>query len=67
MSDYPIFSNLGKHYEKMIIPIFVLVLQNFAIPGYFPYILFFRYLFSLLSSGWVVIAACASIWVHGIS
>ena len=33
------------------IPIFRLVLQNFAIPGYFPYILFYSYIFSLLS--WV--------------
>ena len=40
----------GKHYQKIINPIFRLVLQNFAIPGCFPYILF--YLFSLLSSGW---------------
>ena len=40
------------------IPIFRLVLQNFAIPGYFPYILFYRFLFSLLSSDWVVIAVC---------
>ena len=27
-----------KHYHKIIIPIFGLVLQNFAFPGYFPYI-----------------------------
>ena len=33
------------------IPIFRFVLQNFAIPGYFPYILFYSYIFSLLS--WV--------------
>ena len=26
----------GKHYQKIIIPIVRLVLQNFAIPGYFP-------------------------------
>ena len=37
----------GKHYQKITIPIFRLVLQNFAIPGCFPYILFYRYLFSL--------------------
>ena len=43
----------GKYYPKITIAIFSsLVLQNFAIPGYFPYILFYRYLFSLLSSGW---------------
>ena len=46
----------GKHYQKITIPIFRLVLQNFATPGYFPYILFYSYLFSLLSSGWFVIA-----------
>ena len=36
------------------IPIFKFVLQNFAIPGYFPYILFYSYIFSLLSwvGGW---------------
>ena len=51
----------GKHYQKITIPIFRLVLQNFAIPGYFPYILFYRYPFSLLSSGWFVIAVCGSI------
>ena len=61
-------SSLGfageKHFQKIIIPIFRLVLQNFAIPGYFPYILFCCYLFSLLSSGWLVIAACGSISVR---
>ena len=34
-------SSLGfaeeKHYQKIIIPIFRLVLQNFAVPGRFPY------------------------------
>ena len=54
----------GKHYQKITIPIFRLVLQNFAIPGYFPYILFYSYLFSLLSSGWSVIAVCSSISVR---
>ena len=53
----------GKHYQKITIPIFRLVLQNFAIPGYFPYILFYRYPFSLLSSGWFVITVCGSISV----
>ena len=57
----------GKHYQKITIPIFRLVLQNFAIPGCFPYILFYRYLFSLLSSGWLVIAVCGSISVQGTS
>ena len=61
-------SSLGfageKHYQKIIIPIFRLVLQNFAIPGYFPYILFYCYLFSLLSSDWFVIVVCGSISVR---
>ena len=55
----------GKHYQKITIPIFRLVLQNFAILGYFPYILFYRYIFSLLSSRFVVIAVCDSISVQG--
>ena len=54
----------GKHYQKITIPIFRLVLQNYAIPGYFSYIPFHRYLFSLLSSGWFVIAVCGSIGVR---
>ena len=54
----------GKHYHKIIIPIFRLVLQNFVIPGCFLYILFCRYLSSLLSSGWFVIALCGSILVR---
>ena len=53
----------GTHYQKITIPIFKLV-QNFVIPGYFPYILFYRYPFSLLSSGWYVIAVCGSIPVR---
>ena len=53
-----------KHYQKISIPIFRDVLQNFAIPGYFPHILFYCYLFSLLSSGWFVIAVCGSISVR---
>ena len=48
----------GKHYQKITIAIFRFVLQNFTVPGYFPYILFYRYLFSLLSPGWFVIAVC---------
>ena len=54
----------GKLYQKITIPIFRLVLQNFAIPGCFPYILFYCYLFSLLSSGWFVTAVCGSISVQ---
>ena len=34
----------GKHYQKITMPIFRSVRQNFAIPGYFPDILFYRYL-----------------------
>ena len=44
----------GKHYQKITIPIFRL-LQNFAIPGCFPYILFYRYILSLLSSDWLLL------------
>ena len=55
----------GKHYQEITIPIFRLVLQNFDIPGCFPYILFYRYLFSLRSSGWFVIAVSGSISVQG--
>ena len=54
----------GKHYQKITIPIFRLVLQNFAIPDYFPSILFCHYLFSLLSSGWFVIAVRGSFSVR---
>ena len=43
----------GIHYQKITIPVFR-VLQNFAIPGYLPYILFSCYILSLLSSGWFV-------------
>ena len=57
----------GKHYQKITIPIFRLVLQNCAIPGCFPYIFFYRYLFSLLSSGWFVFAVCGSISGQGTS
>ena len=54
----------GKHYRKITIPIFRLVLQNFAILGYFPDNLFHCYLFSLVSSDWFVIAACGSISIR---
>ena len=36
----------GKHYQKVTIPIFRLVLQNFVHPGCFSYILFYCYSFS---------------------
>ena len=35
--------------------------ENIAIPGYFSYILFYRYLFCVLSSSLFVIAVCGSI------
>ena len=41
----------GKHYQKITISVFRVVLQNLAIPGYFPYILFYHYILSLLPSG----------------
>ena len=50
----------AKHYQKSTIAIIRIVLQHFTIPGYFPYILFYRCLCSLLSSGWFVIAVCDS-------
>ena len=49
----------GKHYQKIIIPIFRLILQNFTFPGCFSYILFYRYIFSLLSSGYY-----SSMWIY---
>ena len=56
----------GKHHQKIIIPVFRVVLQNFAVPGYFPCILSYRYILSLLSSGWFVIAVCGSVSVRGL-
>ena len=43
----------GKHFQKITIPIYRLVPQNFAFPGCYPYryILFHSCLFSSLSSG----------------
>ena len=40
------------------------VLQSFAIPCYFPYIIFCHYILSLLSLGWFVIAVCGSVSVR---
>ena len=54
----------GKHYQKTAIAIFRFVFHNFTIPGYFPYILFYSCLFSLLSS-WFFIVVCGSISVQG--
>ena len=48
----------GIYYRKITIPIFRLILQNFAFPGCLSYILFYRYIFPLPFSGWVVIAVC---------
>ena len=50
----------GKHYQEINIPVFRVVLQNFAIPGYFPHILFYHYILSLFSSGWFIITVCGS-------
>ena len=46
----------GNYYQKLTIPFF---LQNFALPPSIAYNLFYSYLFSLLSSGWFVIALVA--------
>ena len=54
----------GKTFPENHYTYFRLVLQNFAISGYFPYILLYRYLFSLLSSG---SSACGSISVRELS
>ena len=54
----------GKYYQKITIPIFRLVPQNLLFQV--TYILFYRYLFSLLSSGWFVIAICGSISVRDV-
>ena len=53
----------GKHDQKITI-IILRLLQNFAIPGCFPNILFHCYPFSLLSSGWFVIAAFGPISIQ---
>ena len=57
----------GKHYQKITIALFRFALQNFTIPGYFPYIVFYSCLFCLLSSGLFVIAVCGSISVQATS
>ena len=54
----------GKYYQKITVSIFRLVLQNFSLLGCFPYILSYSYLFSLLPSGWFVIAVCGCISVR---
>ena len=40
----------GKYYQKITIPIFRLILQNFAFPDGFLIFFFYSYLFSLISS-----------------
>ena len=57
----------GKHYQKITITIFKFVLQNFTIPGYFPYIIFYNCPFSLHPPDSFVIAVCGSIPVQGTS
>ena len=54
----------GKHYQKTTIPVFKLVPQNFAIPSYFPYIIFYCYIISLLFPGWFDIAVCGPVSVR---
>ena len=44
-----------KHYKKITIPIIRLVLQNFALPGCFPYIIFYSCLF-LLNFSWLFLS-----------
>ena len=48
----------GKYFQKITIPIFRFVAQNCVFPGYFPYIIFFSYLCSLVAFDWFVIADC---------
>ena len=64
-------SSLGfagrKHYQEITVPTLRLVLQNFATPSCFTYVLFYSCLFSLLSSGLFVIAVWGSISVQGTS
>ena len=50
----------GKHHQKIIIPIFRHVLQNFAIPGCFPYNSYY-YIFYLL---FVWLVCFCSLWLY---
>ena len=52
-----------KHYQNITIPIFRLIIPNFAFPSCFPDILFCCYPFSLYFAGWFVIAVCGFISV----
>ena len=62
----PIFFEFGPCWRKTLPENYCpyLALQNFPLRGCFPYIIFCRYLSSLLSSGRFVIAACGSISVR---
>ena len=51
----------GKHYQKITIPIFRLVLQNFAVPWCFPYIFFL--LLSFLLTSFRLVCYC-SLWLY---
>ena len=51
--------NIPENYH----PCLRVVLQKFAIQGYFPYIIFYCYILSLLSSGCFVLAECDSVSV----
>ena len=55
---------LIPHHQKITTPVFRVVLQNCSIPGYFPYIIFYRCSLSLLSSGWFVIVVCGPVSVR---
>ena len=57
----------GERYQKITIPVLRLVPQNFALPGCFYYIIFYRYLFFLLSAGLFVIVVCGFMSVQGTS
>ena len=39
---------VGKHYQKITITVFRSVLHNCAIPGFFPYIILYRYTYQLV-------------------
>ena len=53
-----------ENYQKIPKPVARVVLQKRAIPGYFPYILFYRYILALVSSGWFTISVCGPVSVR---
>ena len=61
MALYPLLEE--KNYQKITIPILRLVLQNFDIPGCFPYIPFCCYLLLISFFSLVFIVVCGSISV----